>query len=382
LWQDITAAKNLVAFHSDSLIHDLTNNHVESYNSIVAKFVGGKRVNYSLRGSYNTRCMTAVSSFNFGPEYMRKLHKTATKVSPGKFTKRFIKKLQRKKEVTLSRKKTKLNFGQSTKPTQSKRFTGADKDYGDLDELGCVELETSQEDLEAKKNYILTNLKCNLQEIRELERNTIDQGKCDTWHKERKNRLTASNFGKVCKLRKSTPRTNTVKYILYAEDLTLRSPAMTYGIQYEPMAKEAFELKFNLNVLPAGLFIDKQYNFLAGSPDGLVGDNDIVEIKCPHSSKDMTPYEGVIAKKIKYLVLNDNGDLKLNKNHNYHYQVQGQLRVANKNSCYFVVWTPKDMFVERIMRDGDFWRDKMETQLVDFYNNYLIKEIIDPKILK
>lgn len=52
LWQDISAAKNLVSFNSDSLIYDLTNNYVESYNSIVAKFVGGKRINYSLRGTY------------------------------------------------------------------------------------------------------------------------------------------------------------------------------------------------------------------------------------------------------------------------------------------------------------------------------------------
>lgn len=50
LWQDIIAAKNVVAFHADSLIHNLNNNFVESYNSVVAKFVGGKRVNYSLRG--------------------------------------------------------------------------------------------------------------------------------------------------------------------------------------------------------------------------------------------------------------------------------------------------------------------------------------------
>jgi len=50
LWKDIIAAKNLVAFHADSLIHNLNNNFVESYNSIVEKFVGGERVNYSLRG--------------------------------------------------------------------------------------------------------------------------------------------------------------------------------------------------------------------------------------------------------------------------------------------------------------------------------------------
>jgi hypothetical protein len=40
------------------------------------------------------------------------------------------------------------------------------------------------------------------------------------------------------------------------------------------------------------------------------------------------------------------------------------------------------MFVEIIMRDDDFWRDKMETQLVEFYNSHLLQEIVDPKILK
>lgn len=50
LWQDILAARNLVVHHSDSLIHFVNNNYVEGYNSIVAKYVGGKRVNYSLRG--------------------------------------------------------------------------------------------------------------------------------------------------------------------------------------------------------------------------------------------------------------------------------------------------------------------------------------------
>jgi hypothetical protein len=48
LWQDIIAARNLVAFYTESLIHDLNTNFVESYNSVVTKFIGGKKVNYSL----------------------------------------------------------------------------------------------------------------------------------------------------------------------------------------------------------------------------------------------------------------------------------------------------------------------------------------------
>lgn len=118
----------------------------------------------------------------------------------------------------------------------------------------------------------------------------------------------------------------------------------SYGIQYEPMAKDRFEKQFNLKVLPAGLFVDREFNFLAGSPDGLVGDNDIVEIKCPHSIKDMTPIEAVTAKKIKFLSIDQDGSIQLKRNDNYYYQVQGQLRVANKHSCYFIVWTPKGMY--------------------------------------
>lgn len=41
-----------VAAHAPSLIHDIDSNSVERYNSIVAKLIGGKRVNYSRRGSY------------------------------------------------------------------------------------------------------------------------------------------------------------------------------------------------------------------------------------------------------------------------------------------------------------------------------------------
>lgn len=63
----------------------------------------------------NTRCMTAVSSFNFSPDYIRKLHKTATKECPGKFTKLYTQKLQKNKHNRLlNNTKSKLIFGLST----------------------------------------------------------------------------------------------------------------------------------------------------------------------------------------------------------------------------------------------------------------------------
>lgn len=75
VWDEIVAAKSLVLFHAESLLYKLNNNAAESYNSILAKFVGGKRVNFSMRGSYSLRCNAAVSSYNAGPKSLYLLHK-------------------------------------------------------------------------------------------------------------------------------------------------------------------------------------------------------------------------------------------------------------------------------------------------------------------
>lgn len=55
LWTDILAARNLVAHHASSLIYNVHNNVVEGFNSVIAKYVGGKRINFSLRGTYLIR---------------------------------------------------------------------------------------------------------------------------------------------------------------------------------------------------------------------------------------------------------------------------------------------------------------------------------------
>ena len=71
-----------------------------------------------------------------------------------------------------------------------------------------------------------------------------------------------------------------------------------------------------------GLFLDPVYGFLAGSPDGLLGDNTVLQIKCPFSivNKDRLP---------KYLI-ECNGEYILDSNHRYFYQIQGELMVTGR----------------------------------------------------
>lgn len=68
----------MVADKASSLIHDLNNNKVECLNAVVAKLNGGKRINFTSRMSYKSRCEAAVVSFNTRGQLLRKVHKTAT----------------------------------------------------------------------------------------------------------------------------------------------------------------------------------------------------------------------------------------------------------------------------------------------------------------
>lgn len=48
-----------LARHTSSLILNVDSNIVESFNSIFAKLIGGKRINFVLKGSYAGRCAIA-----------------------------------------------------------------------------------------------------------------------------------------------------------------------------------------------------------------------------------------------------------------------------------------------------------------------------------
>ncbi|KAJ3666268.1 hypothetical protein Zmor_001721 [Zophobas morio] len=79
-------------------------------------------------------------------------------------------------------------------------------------------------------------------------------------YKEKSVRLTASNFGKVCRMRKLTSTANAVK----ASGLTIKS--LEYGRTYERTAVQSFETNYGKKVDDCGLFVD-----LAASPNGLIG---------------------------------------------------------------------------------------------------------------
>ncbi|KAG8233224.1 hypothetical protein J437_LFUL012429 [Ladona fulva] len=132
----------------------------------------------------------------------------------------------------------------------------------------------------------------------------------------------------------------------------------------------------NIKVTPAGLFIDEDKPYLAATPDGLIGEDGVVEIKCPYSLEKMSPAEGIASGRIEYCIMKD-GHLILKKNHDYMYQIQGQLHITRRKFCIFALWSPKGMLTQTIEKDGSFWSNSMESKLEKFYMECLLPEIIE-----
>ncbi|KAH7959070.1 hypothetical protein HPB49_008019 [Dermacentor silvarum] len=173
-----------------------------------------------------------------------------------------------------------------------------------------------------------------------IEAETRGQASSHEWHEQRKLRLTASNFHAVCTRKDSTPCDALVKRLLHPKSFT--TSATEHGKQHESVALQLYATENETVIQPCGLFVDLEHGFLAASPDGLVGTDRIVEVKCPLKSKEDEPLEAArnfSDKKRK------GGAPVLSRSHSYFYQVQGQLHVTRRSICDFVVYTTKGIHV-------------------------------------
>jgi len=106
-----------------------------------------------------------------------------------------------------------------------------------------------------------------------------------------------------------------VRDALGAEPEFTGNDATRYGQAREPEALALYEERAGVMTHGAELHIHPQYEFLAATPDGLVGDDGIVECKCPHRGRYVS----------------------LDEAPHYRPQVQLQLAVTGRAWCDFAV---------------------------------------------
>lgn len=103
--------------------------------------------------------------------------------------------------------------------------------------------------------------------------------------------LTASNFGMVCRMKQNTSCASAVKNIMYGP--CVDTVAMKYGREMKEMARQDLAAKIQKDIKKCGLFIDYEYPYLGASPDGLIDEDGLVEIKCPFSAENIKAEEAV-----------------------------------------------------------------------------------------
>ncbi len=101
---------------------------------------------------------------------------------------------------------------------------------------------------------------------------------------------------------------------------THKTEWMQRGNDLEPQARMEFEFDNNIQVFEAG-FIESD-EFVGMSPDGLIGDDTLLEIKCP---KHTTQIGYLANKKVPKV---------------YNYQMQFQMMVSDRDYCYFYSYHP------------------------------------------
>lgn len=141
---------------------------------------------------------------------------------------------------------------------------------------------------------------------------------------------TSSNFDKVVDTA-GKPSKQREKYlfklagerIIGQSEETYQNAAMLRGIEMESEAREVYQFMTGVEVVPAGLCVieDKIIHYGA-SPDGLVGTDGLLEIKCP-----------LISTQVGYLLNNIFPS-------EYYQQVQGQLLVTGRKWVDFFSFYP------------------------------------------
>lgn len=97
---------------------------------------------------------------------------------------------------------------------------------------------------------------------------------------------------------------------------------MEWGTEQEPHARAAYEAATSLRVQTVGFILPDETDAYGGSPDGLINDDGLIEIKCP-APETLISYHA-------------SGKLP----DQYKPQVQGLLMISGREWCDFWAWHP------------------------------------------
>lgn len=87
---------------------------------------------------------------------------------------------------------------------------------------------------------------------------------------------------------------------------------MDWGISHESEARAEYEALMQVQVAESGLTLDPAFPCIGASPDGIVDDYTILEIKCPYTGRDKSVKE-LVNSGYPHVEMDENNQMKLKR---------------------------------------------------------------------
>jgi putative phage-type endonuclease len=180
------------------------------------------------------------------------------------------------------------------------------------------------------------------------------------WFAARLGKATASRVADIIARTKTGWGASRANYAaqLVAERLTgqpaetFTNAAMQHGTLTEPEARRAYSFRQDVDVMEVGFVDHPTIDMSGASPDGLIGEDGLLELKCPNTGTHIATLLGQSVPS-KYIT-----------------QIQWQLACTGRAWCDFASYDPRlpesmRLFVQRIERD-DAAIAELEAQVTEF----------------
>lgn len=178
------------------------------------------------------------------------------------------------------------------------------------------------------------------------------------WFQARKNRITGSSVGAILELNPWNTADDVMRRMVreyWDQPSEFKGNVATdYGTVNEPNALEDYKLETGNDVQEVGFILHSDW--LGASPDGVIDDNTLLEIKCPYGLRHDTS--------ASFKTIMDQP--------HYYAQMQIQMYCTGSECCDFYQWSAYSSKLERVNIDPE-WLDMAIPKLKAFYDKYLIE---------
>ncbi|XP_077063316.1 uncharacterized protein LOC143715422 isoform X2 [Siphateles boraxobius] len=254
---------------------------------------------------------------------------------------------------------------------------------------------------------VFDNLQVTQQQCLVVEEETREQSKSKVWFDQRAGRVTGSVFYEAAKANRAV---SLIKRICYPRSSQFSTEATRWGQVNEERARanyismmqdqhgdfQVYQQVINIctahqylftvylytlytfQFKASGFVINPDLPWIGATPDGQVtctchGEG-VLEIKCPFNSRDRSLNESCRDSSF-CLGIGEDGTMALKTDHKFMYQVQAQMHVSTVSYCDFIVWTPQEFFIQRIMYDPVFFHNAY-LKVVEFIKTGVLPELL------